>query len=539
MEIETIFAKAIYSEEQLKKLKGLYVDDDSYDILIDGDCDVFDSETKEVVLKYRKNQISQDLKDVAWTNCRHLAKSSRGRGAAAGPINPEEVYWKKRDIYWSKKWSAKYMVADKINGGTKESSMKVNNEVASNPMGFYGETKSLGLDLPCRLSHYTKTHMDNYESAKPFFQRMGDLYQELLPEKYNEQKERAEINEFHIEGTPFSTVTINRNFRTGLHQDSGDFGGWAAMSVLEEGQYHGGLLVFPKYRIALDLRQGDFLIANVHEYHCNTELFESISDKIYNDTHPSSFKDNLKVGILGLNNRYSRLSFVCYLRADIIKCAKEEHVMTKYFISLKDCLERQKLFKNTDFKMIEAVDGRKMGFDQPECQKMVSFHNIRNTDQHLCKVGCFLSHFNLLIDIVNNKTNNVLIVEDDAQAVRDIPDISFFPKDSITYLGGFILNRKITKRDKIIIDHKDGLNELDTDKYRMMMTMAYYIPTWEIAKEIIDTLKNLKRWRAIDICLSNSRNKIYYHYPAIFIEAPFKSTIRPNKKQFSKENYKN
>ena len=77
----------------------------------------------------------------------------------------------------------------------------------------------------------------------------------------------------------------------------------------------------PKYKIAIDMRHGDLLVANVHEYHGNTELYETEEDKIYNDENPQqTFKDNLEVGVLGLNNRFSRLSFVCYLREDILNC---------------------------------------------------------------------------------------------------------------------------------------------------------------------------------------------------------------------------
>ena len=106
-------------------------------------------------------------------------------------------------------------------------------------------------------------------------------------------------------------MTINRNFRTAIHQDAGDYGGYASLSVIEEGKYHGGYFVLPQYRIAVDLRHGDYLVCDVHQYHANTELFETPEDKEYNDTHPSSFRDNLEVSVLGLNNRFVLLiSFI-------------------------------------------------------------------------------------------------------------------------------------------------------------------------------------------------------------------------------------
>ena len=527
-----IYASHRSSGDECKSRKGQYVNDTDYDILLTSDCDVYDSTTKKVVLKFRKNVIKET--ELAWKHTSHLAKASRGRGAAAGPIDPESVYWKKRDIYFQQKWSAKYMVKDKKSGSMKKSAMKVNNEVASNPIGYYGATKAMGLDMPCRLSHYTKTHMDDFRGAMPFFQEVSQQYKDLLPNKFYDQWNRARLNDFHIKGTPFSTVTINRNFRTAIHQDAGDYGGYASLCAIEEGKYHGGYFVLPQYRIAVDLRHGDYLVCDVHQYHANTELYETPEDKEYNDAHPSSFRDNLEVGVLGLNNRFTRLSYVFYLREDIINC---KNSYDKYFISLDVAKDRQKRFEGTDFKLFPAVDGRSMSHDQPECQKMVSYWNIKGTDQHLCKVGCFMSHLTILQDIVQNDLSNVLIVEDDALQVNELPSIADLPRDSITYFGGYIANKKITNREKFAIDHKEGLNILD-DKYRMLTTLSYFVPNAQIAKDIVNKLKLLKRWRAIDISLPEVLDKKYYWYPARFLEEPFKSTIRPTKSEFANEHFK-
>jgi hypothetical protein len=200
-------------------------------------------------------------------------------------------------------------------------------------------------------------------------------------------------------------------------------------------------------------------------------------------------------------------------------------------------IERQKRFEGTDFKLFPAVDGRMMSFDEPECVKMVSFWNIRNTEQHLSKVGCFLSHLRMLEEIVEKDLRNVVIVEDDALQVNELPSLKDLPNDSITYLGGYIANKKITDKSKFEIDHKEGLNILPKE-YRLLTTLAYYVPNSLTAKNIVDKLKSLKRTRAIDISLPATLDKIYYWYPARFIEEPFRSTIRPTKSEFANEYFK-
>ena len=513
----------VLSDTECDQLRGKYLDQSSYDFIIRQDTDYYYE--GELVFRFRKKAFTQKLLEIAWDSCKYLAKSSRGRGASAGPIDPESAYWKKRKIYWKDKWSAKYMVEDKKTGELKESKMKVNNTVASQPIGFYGKTKGLGVDLPCRLSHYTQTNMDKYQNAIPFFQKIGEHYKDLVYSKYIEQMERARINDYHIPGTPFSTITINRNFRTAVHKDSGDFGGFACLSVLEENKYHGGYFVLPKFRVAIDMRHGDLLIADVHQYHGNTEMYETEEDKKYNDENPQkTYKDNLDVGVLGLNNRFSRLSFVCYLREDIIHCKNSitKYPVNKFFISMENS-QRLPKWQGSEYTHWRAIDGNNLTYDCDECKKMVSYHNVMKTPQHLAKTGCFLSHLNLMKHIVENKINNSLIVEDDALLINPLPEN--LPDDSLIYLGGFIGNKKITSKEPVKIQHKEGINTLDKN-YRMVTTLAYYIPKWEIAEEIVKKLEGLKRWRAIDISLPNVLNEIKYQYPACFVEEPFDSQIQ-------------
>ncbi len=71
--------------------------------------------------------------------------------------------------------------------------------------------------------------------------------------------------------TPFTTITCNRSWRTAAHVDKGDLKeGFGVMCCL--GDFEGCDLVFPRYRTAVRYREGDVLLANVHEVHGNTPL---------------------------------------------------------------------------------------------------------------------------------------------------------------------------------------------------------------------------------------------------------------------------
>lgn len=357
----------VLTDEETSKLEGKWIDN-SYmkRPVINYNVDVYykdDDGSEKLLLKFRRNSIKPSLLRTGWSSYKDLAKPSRGRGASAGPIDTESVYWKKRNILNTSKWSTGYLnpignklkeeldklSIEEIKGKLQElnitysddiskedlmvlvikseggiSKMKVNNQVASNPIGFY-EASNNFCKLPCRLTHFTRTNYDNYKSGLPFIQRIDALFKKHTPEAYEKQLERANKKpHLTIPGTSFSTITINRNFRTALHRDAGDFKeGFGNLTVIERGKYHGGYTVFPQFGVGVDVRSGDFLAMDVHQWHSNTEIYETEEDKLYNDTIDYAFKDNPEVGTVGLNNKYTRLTFVCYLREKILNCSDD------------------------------------------------------------------------------------------------------------------------------------------------------------------------------------------------------------------------
>ena len=354
------------TDEEVSNLEGKWIDESYMKLpVINYNCDVYykdDLGEEKLLLKFRKNCISNSLLRNGWKSYKDLAKPSRGRGASAGPIDKEGVYWKKRNIVNTGKWSTGYLTPEgnkmkeelnaldieelkeqinsldikykeedyedkerliyliikKKNGISK---MKVNNQVASNPIGFYESSKNFAV-LPCRLTHFTRTNYKNYIEGLPFIQKIDNMFKKLIPDSYQKQLTRANKKmHLKIPGTSFSTITINRNFRTALHKDAGDFSeGFGNLTVIERGSYHGGYTVFPQFGVGVDVRSGDFLAMDVHHWHSNTSIYETEEDKQLNLKLDKIFNDNPEVGTVGLDKRYTRLTFVCYLREKILNC---------------------------------------------------------------------------------------------------------------------------------------------------------------------------------------------------------------------------
>tara|TARA_B110001469_G_C9648293_1_gene329193 strand:+ start:1640 stop:2722 length:1083 start_codon:yes stop_codon:yes gene_type:complete len=343
--IKEIIVNKILTDFKVKELEGTWIDEDYIKYpLVNKDTDIYyiENNEKKLLLKFRKHVISSDLIEIGWESYKNLAKPSRGRGASAGPIDKIGTYWSKRKIIDTNKWSTSYI----LNNGNK-SKMKVNNQVASNPIGFFESSNNFN-KLPCRLTHFTRTNFDKYQNGLPFICKINELYKQLIPNHYNKQYIRAQKNpKFQIKKnniinisdyynskkdiqqidyynnnpTAFSTITINRNFRTALHRDAGDFKeGFGNLTVIEKGEYSGGYTIFPQFGVAVDVRTRDFLACDVHQWHSNTPIYETEKQKKLNKTLPKYFKDNPAVGTVGIYENYSRLTFVCYLREKIIKC---------------------------------------------------------------------------------------------------------------------------------------------------------------------------------------------------------------------------
>jgi len=336
-DVKKIVLEPVLTEEQMKSREGTYFDEKAIKTLIEDDADVYGKDPEapggeRLLAKFRKNVIPKDLIEKGWEAFYSTAAASRNRGAAAGPINLKSAYWKKRKPTEITKWSARYTQDGKT------SKMRVNNNVYSSVLGFFEQTPFMG--LPCRLTSYTQKYFKQYKHGMPFIQALDRVFHTLVPEQYAKQRKAADDKPaYRIDDTAFSSVTINRNFRTALHMDDGDFRqGYGNLSVIERGKYHGGITMFPRYGAGFNLRTGDFIAMDVHEWHCNTELYETKEDKEFNKDLPKIHFADPSTGTMGGEKAFTRISFVCYLREKLHKCKESE--TRKYYNRIHFDLKR-------------------------------------------------------------------------------------------------------------------------------------------------------------------------------------------------------
>ncbi len=200
--------------------------------------------------------------------------------------------------------------------------------------------------------------------------------------------------------------------------------------------------------------------------------------------------------------------------------------MRIFVINLDRAKDRWEHFKDDErFTRWSATDYNDLKEDAPIFKDMVSYWNI-DPKEHKAKCACYLSHTNVYRYIVQNHLYDTLILEDDAELVGEIPED--LPQDGFTYLGGFSSHLKLTE-GPMKVEFEDGINKIKHNEYRMLTTVAIYIPNPKVALKMLQACENRekkKRPRAVDTMLRDALISQYVFFPAPVIERKCESTIR-------------
>lgn len=167
--------------------------------------------------------------------------------------------------------------------GSTEYNVKDNPKIKTSIIGYFDRWspqqkflfKKQGVKLPLevRETMFVSQYPEKFQQIIPFIKQIDTLYKNYLPDYYRKQHHKAKETPFKIATTSFTTVTININFQTTIHKDTGDDGdGFGNLTVIEKGHYTGGETCFPQYGIGIDVREGDMLFMDVHQWHANLPI---------------------------------------------------------------------------------------------------------------------------------------------------------------------------------------------------------------------------------------------------------------------------
>ncbi len=258
------------TEQEAESLKGSFLQESNFNLLITGDADGYDM-YGNLLFRFRKNVIPHELVKLGYDSFKDSIEFTDGRGVASGSSHK------------------------RIRKDGSVSNITVGNKVYSGNVGFMDKGAMIHY---CRKTAFAAKYFEKFTAGIPFVKAVDKLYEELCPAHYAKQIAIANgtNRNYRIADTSFTTVTVNRNFQTAVHQDSGDFtGGFGNLCVYREGQYDGSYFCLPEYGVAIDLHTTDALFCDVHRWHGNTP-----------------FKNEVE--------GYLRIAFVMYYREFMYQC---------------------------------------------------------------------------------------------------------------------------------------------------------------------------------------------------------------------------
>ena len=270
--MKKLYLKPLMSKSDSFNLIGKWADEDLIQQLIQEDCDIY-TDDGEPLAFLRKDKVAIDVAKVAWESLRVAATLTDNRGNAA---EGESGY---------------------MDGNTRRYA-----KVHSGVIGYYDRYVRIPY---CRKTAFNEKQFDRFKSAFPYIKIIDNTFKEVVPDRYQNQLEiiSRTSQDFQIKDTVFTTITVNKNYRTALHVDKGDYRlGFGTLAVLGAGKYTGAYTVIPRYGIALDVRSRDIACFDVHEVHGNTPF---------------------------IGSRYERISVVCYYRENMVKCGNAEEELQR------------------------------------------------------------------------------------------------------------------------------------------------------------------------------------------------------------------
>jgi len=124
-------------------------------------------------------------------------------------------------------------------------------------------------DQPCHKTRLTKDHRKMLDDNKPLITLVDQLYNQYLPDIYARQRAEVEnVPRWRLWDTAFTTIYLAKNFRTAYHRDRGNLTG-VMTALMPMGNFVGGELVLPRWRIAFALKPGDLLFFDPQQLHGN------------------------------------------------------------------------------------------------------------------------------------------------------------------------------------------------------------------------------------------------------------------------------
>ncbi len=268
--IDVYHVKKNITDAGMEKYKHQFVTPAIIDIILNHDADVYTDDGR-LLLKFRKGKLSKDKIDTFYENMIDFARTTSTNRKLTSGLRTKTRSKKEKDL------AAMTNIVGYFDSlGPSQKAMLKKHGMKLNPA--------------VRETRFNMLYPDKFKKLIPLIREIDSYYEKIVPDHYKKQHRKAKQTHFKIADTAFTTVTTNVNYKTAIHTDRGDDAeGFGNLVVIERGKYTGAETCFPQYGVGVNVRTGDVLFMDVHEWHGNLPIHLENKDAV-------------------------RLSIVCYLR---------------------------------------------------------------------------------------------------------------------------------------------------------------------------------------------------------------------------------
>lgn len=226
----------------------------------------------EILCVLLKDRLRQDLLDAVRPVVRRAADQPVAGGNRTEPAGTGRGQRKNKDGSLSNMTGVPYL--DELS----DEHYKRLKPAKGGTFGFNARDNRAGEIYPCRLTMYSGALPEELGLMSELAAEVAEAFRHsFVQDRWEAQFEKtrntpvAFVLKTPKGYTPFTTITCNNTWRTAGHTDEGDLKeGFGVLCCL--GDFGGCDLVFPRYKTAVRYREGDILLANVHQVHGNSPL---------------------------------------------------------------------------------------------------------------------------------------------------------------------------------------------------------------------------------------------------------------------------
>lgn len=268
-------------QKEARKLVGKLLDQRHYTLLLDETGTVGTPENGPICVLL-KNRIPKELLDKVRPILRRAARQSVASGNRPDAAGAGKGLRLRRDG-----------TPSKISGVPRLADLPDEHywrlkAAKDGTVGYSADTTRGGQKYPCRLTSWTQdAHPSEWRLMNELAATVAEHWRRSIIWPYHvvqSDKASKTLPDYVLKtpksATPFTTITVNRSWRTAAHIDRGDLKqGFGVLCCL--GDFEGCDLVFPRYKTAVRFREGDILLADVaNQVHGNTPFLNPDGSEI-------------------------------------------------------------------------------------------------------------------------------------------------------------------------------------------------------------------------------------------------------------------